>query len=148
MRSLFDTSVLVAGLVETHPQHSVALQVLTESRDGDVLLVAAHSLAETYATLTRIPRPLRVSAQQAMGLIEQNILPDFEVIALSQKDYVDALRYLAQHNLTGGVIYDALILHAGRKGDADRILTLNPRHFRRIDPALADRIVDPTAPLP
>ena len=58
------------------------------------------------------------------------------------------LRHLAKNNLVSGIIYDALILRAGVKGNADRILTLNARHFRSIDPALADRIFDPSAPLP
>lgn len=148
MRSLFDTSILIASFVETHPQHSVALQALQQSDPTDVQMVAAHSLAEIYATLTRLPPPLRMSSQQAFGLIEKNVLSAFEVVSLSVSDYVDVLRHLAENNLVSGIIYDALILRAGMKANADRILTLNPRHFRSIDPALADRIVDPSAPLP
>lgn len=145
MRSLFDTSVLIASLLETHPQHAVALRALRPSESKDLRIVAAHSLAEIYATLTRLPLPLRVSSAQAFVLIETNILPTFEIVSLSVADYVDVLRDLSQNNLVSGIIYDALILRAGVKANADRILTLNPRHFRRIDPSLADRIVDPAA---
>ncbi len=147
MRVLFDTSMLIAGFIETHPKHSVALQALTQSEPVDVRIVAAHSLAEIYATLTRLPPPLRMSSRQAFGLIEKNILSTFEIVSLSVSDYLDVLRHLAENNLVSGIIYDALILRAGVKGNADRILTLNSSHFRRIDPALADRIFDPSAQL-
>lgn len=140
--------MLVASLVETHPQHSVALQALKHISPPDVRIVAAHSLAEIYATLTRLPPPLRMPSHQAFGLIEKNILPTFEIVSLSVADYLDVLRHLAKNNLVSGIIYDALILRAGVKANADRILTLNARHFQRIDPALADRIVDPSAQLP
>ena len=82
MRLLFDTSMLVASLVETHPQHSVALQALKQMDPPDVRIVAAHSLAEIYATLTRLPPPLRMSSHQAFGLIEKNILSTFEIVSL------------------------------------------------------------------
>ncbi len=84
-------------------------------------------------------------SQQAFGLIEKNIISTFEIVSLSVSDYLDTLQHLAQNNLVSGIIYDALILRAGMKANADRILTLNPSHFRRIDPSLADRIVDPAA---
>lgn len=143
MRALFDTSILIASLLEAHPQHQLALRTVTSSRVKDELIVAAHSLVEVYATLTRIPPPLRVSSQQALRLIESNILPSFEVVTLSTTDYLAILRHLSENNLTGGITYDALILHTGTKAGADRIFTFNASHFRRIDPALTDRIVDP-----
>jgi predicted nucleic acid-binding protein len=41
------------------------------------------------------------------------------------------------------VTYDAVILYAAAKIGADQIITLNDRHFRRIRPDLADKIVAP-----
>ena len=52
MRILFDTSVLVAAMVESHPMHSRALPWLQQVRAGepeDSFFVAAHTLAELYA---------------------------------------------------------------------------------------------------
>jgi hypothetical protein len=37
------------------------------------------------------------------------------------------------------------IVRAGIEANADRILTLNPRHFRLIYPEAADHIVDASA---
>lgn len=35
---------------------------------------------------------------------------------------------------SGGVIYDALIVHAAEKSNVDRILTFNEKHFQRVCP--------------
>jgi predicted nucleic acid-binding protein len=54
--TLFDTSVLVAAMVEAHPNHTAALPWLQRAKPGLVTgLVAAHSLAELYAVLTTLP---------------------------------------------------------------------------------------------
>jgi predicted nucleic acid-binding protein len=56
VRVLFDTSMLVAALVRIHPRHSVALGWLSRALAGEItLIVAAHTLAELHATLTRLP---------------------------------------------------------------------------------------------
>ena len=53
MKALFDTSVLVAASVETHPMHARAWPWLKRAHGGEVgFYVAAHSLAECYAVLT------------------------------------------------------------------------------------------------
>ena len=40
--------------------------------DGQELILAAHSLAETYAVLTRLPPPNRLRGKDALALIEEN----------------------------------------------------------------------------
>jgi predicted nucleic acid-binding protein len=50
---------------------------------------------------------------------------------------------LANDGITGGAVYDALQLACARKIAAERIYTFNVRHFERIAPALASRIVAP-----
>lgn len=56
MRVLLDTSVLIAAVVEGHPAHAVAFPWLQRVKAGtDIGVVAAHSLAEMYAVLTRLP---------------------------------------------------------------------------------------------
>ena len=52
MRVLADTSVLVAAMVESHPAHDRAFPWLLRAKQGKLdLLVATHTLAETYAVL-------------------------------------------------------------------------------------------------
>jgi predicted nucleic acid-binding protein len=56
MKVLFDTSALVAAMVEGHPRHEQAWPWLQQAKAGKVQgVVAAHSLAELYAVLTVLP---------------------------------------------------------------------------------------------
>ncbi len=146
MRILLDTSALIAAMVEGHPAHTLALPWLQRVKaKTDSGLVAAHSLAELYAILTRLPVTPRISPALALQLIQRNVLDTCEVVALTGPDYVTLLDHLAGLEIAGGVVYDALLLHAAWKAGVDQVVTLNAHDFRRVYPALADRIVSPLA---
>ncbi len=143
MRILLDTSVLVAAMVESHPAHARALPWVQRVQDGvDIGLVAAHSLAELYAIFTTLPVQPRIPPTVAQQLIN-NILGRFKVVFLSDEDYIAVINHLSDLGIVGGATYDALILHAAVKANADRIVTLNEKDFLRVHPALADKIVSP-----
>lgn len=145
MRILFDTSVLVAAMVRTHPAHAVAVTWLQKSKSGTHTgLVAAHSLAELYAVLTTLPVQPRISPAIAHRLIRHNVFNVLEIVPLSGEDYRAVLERLTNQEIAGGVVYDALILQVALKAQADRVMTLNEKDFRRIYPDLADRIVSPS----
>lgn len=144
MRILLDTSVLVAAVVEAHPMHSVALPWLQRTRAKlDTGLVATRSIAELYAILTTLPLRPRIAPALAWELIQRNVLAALEVIALTVEDYAAVVARLSEMGMTGGVIYDALILEAANKGKADKIVTLNEADFKRVAPHLTDRIAAP-----
>ena len=144
MRILFDTSTLVAAIVVGHPAHNAALPLLLRVKEkADTGLVAAHSLAELYAILTRLPVTPRISPALARQVIQRDVLETCQVIALSADDYGTLLDHVASLELAGGVVYDALLLHAAWIADVDQVVTLNPRDFRRAYPQLADRIASP-----
>jgi predicted nucleic acid-binding protein len=145
MRLLFDTSALIAALVEAHPSHYLAFPWLHSVKDGHHTgLLSAHSLAELYAKLTRIPFASgTLPATKVQQIFETDIIPSFAVVSLTGEDYLSVVNHLAQQNLTGGIIFDALIFYAAIKADADQLLTLNPRHFRQIYQGFADRVVEP-----
>lgn len=105
--------------------------------------MAAHSLAELYAVLTRLPVQPRISPSLAVQLIRTNILGICGIVALSEDDYVALLDHLAGLGIAGGVVYDAILLHAALKAEVDQIVTLNESDFRRVYPALAGKIVSP-----
>lgn len=144
MRVLFDTSILVAAIVAQHSAHRSAAPILRQAHIGEFEgLIAAHSLAELYAILTRLPfRPL-ISPATARQAIEHSVLSKLEVISLTEQDYIEVLSHLEQRGLIGGITYDALILKAAMKGEAERIYTLNAGDFKRIYPELSERIVSP-----
>lgn len=146
MRVFLDTSVLIAAMLKGHPSHAVALSWLQRIQQRtDVGLVAAHSLAESYAVLTRLPQHPRISPGLAVQLIKVNVLATCEVIALSASEYRTLLDHLSEVQVAGGAVYDALLLHAAQKANVEQIVTLNEAHFRRVYPALASKTVAPQA---
>ena len=144
MKILLDTSVLVAAMVESHPEHERAFPWLKRIIDGkNEGYVAIHSLAELYAVLTVLPVRPRISPHSAHELIVRNVLQNFEVITLGPSDYLTVIESLSSLGIVGGATYDALIMHAAISVKMDRIVTFNLRDFRRISPGLADIIVSP-----
>ncbi|AKJ65138.1 PIN domain-containing protein [Kiritimatiella glycovorans] len=132
MNILFDTSVLIAAFVDTHTAHGPALKRLAAARRaGDTIMVSAHSLAELYAVLTRLPLRPRIRPSTARRLIEENTR-DAKIVTLSARDYYRVIARLEEADISGGVCYDALIHHAACKAKAELLLTLNPSDFNRL----------------
>ena len=144
MKVHFDTSVLVAACVAAHPEHSRSVSWLEDAKNGRIdLSVAAHSLAEMYSVLTRLPVKPRISPAVARRLVRENAEQPATVIALKTRDYGVVLQRIADRGLAGGLVYDALIVRAAEKAGADRLLTLNVEHFRRAWPDAGDRLQAP-----
>lgn len=149
MKALFDTSVLVAALVRSHPESHRCRRWLARVHEGEVqLVVAAHSLAELQVVLTTLPVKPRISPRTALRLSEENGVrprPDglAEVVALSVDDYLAAIGEAAELSLAGGILYDKLIAKVAEKAEVDTLLTLNAKHFRRAWPSGADRVREP-----
>ncbi|MEW6490598.1 MAG: PIN domain-containing protein, partial [Thermodesulfobacteriota bacterium] len=124
MKVLFDTSVLVAAMVESHPGHRRALPWLQGAKSGRVtFLVAAHTLAELYAVLTRLPTAPRISPTAAQRLVDENVASHAQIVALDAADYQALLWRWGNLELSGGAVYDSLIARAAEKAGADRLLT-------------------------
>lgn len=144
MKALLDTSTLVAALVEGHEAHDRAFPWLERAYRREIEgMVAAHTLAELYAILTRLPVKPRLSAARSWQIIQQDILTSLEVVALSSEDYRAVLAHLSQEEIVGGVVYDALIAQAALKAGVDVLVTLNPKDFLRTYPGLTAQICTP-----
>ena len=141
MQFFFDTSVLVPVFVEEHPHHEASLAVFLRS-DKKRGSCAAHSLAEVYATLTRLPGKHRASASEAMLFLE-NMQERLVLIALDAEEYWRAVMHSAESGIVGGMIYEALLAHCALKARAETIFTWNVEHFRRVGPEVAKRIRTP-----
>lgn len=134
MTVCLDTSVLVAGLVESHPDHEICFPWLRRARQGELkVAVSAHSLAELYSVLTSLPLSPPVSPRQAAQMIRQTLLPHVQVLALESEDYVDLIDRLSEAYLMGGITYDALIAETARKAGARHLVTLNTRDYVRLE---------------
>lgn len=84
-----------------------------------------------------------LSTAHVLSLITENILPNFEIVSLESDDYQFVLERLALADIRGGAVYDALIVYAGLKADADQIITLNERDFLRVGTAIGANITVP-----
>lgn len=89
-----DTSVAIPLLVRTH----------------------GHALAETYSVLTRLPRDLRLAPMDAARLLTERFAAP---LLLSSRTTEHLPRVLAQFEITGGAVYDALVALAAAEHRAE-----------------------------
>jgi predicted nucleic acid-binding protein len=69
LKSFFDTSVLVASFLDGHEHYERSFAVLARA-DRKNACCAAHSLAELYSTLTRLPGKLGLTVEQALASLD------------------------------------------------------------------------------
>jgi predicted nucleic acid-binding protein len=141
LRRFVDTSALIGAFYEDNPYHDACLVLFAELRPANDAC-GAHSLAEIYSSLTRMPPSKRVHPDQA-GIFLQHVQSRMQTVALTAEEYAREIRLAVENRVVGGQVYDALLIACARKHAADRIYTLNLKHFRRLAPDLADRIVTP-----
>jgi predicted nucleic acid-binding protein len=128
-RYLCDTTCLVAAVSSWHEHHERTLAELDRrSNRQDQLVLAAHSLAETYSVLTRLPAARRLRAADALATIEAN-WRSAPTVHLTATETWTALEEAVRLGAVGGRTYDALIARAAIKARADTILTWNVRDF-------------------
>ena len=139
--NFFDTNVLIAAKITTHPHHEASSRRLERLAANGNGCCAAHSLSETYNTLTNFSR-YGMPASQALEIVEQ-IRAQFTLIEVNSKDMFATMRLAAEQGVTGPLIYDALLLGCARKVGARQIYTYNVKHFVRIAPDLASRVTTP-----
>ena len=131
-KTAVDTSVIVAALLSWHEGHGPASAVLGELLESDTpVVLPIQSLVEAYAVMTRLPPPHRLSAQDALDLLEGSFRMRSNLVGLDGDEVWDLLHGLNRRNLIGGTSYDALILASAHKGGAQRMLTFNRSHFER-----------------
>jgi len=139
--NFFDTSVLVAAVTVQHIHHAPSLKAYVgehKERAG----CAAHSLAEVYSTLTRLPGNQRMERDQAL-LVVGEIRDRCKAVVLEAEEYYSVIAEAAAEGIVGGTIYDALIARCALKARATTIYTWNVEHFRRCGPDVAKRVRTP-----
>jgi predicted nucleic acid-binding protein len=141
MKGFFDSSVLVPVFYGNHVHHKASLDLFIQF-DKSTGCCGAHSLAEVYSTLTRMPGKHRISGEQAMLFIG-SIRDQLSIIALSGEEYAEALQASATLGIVGGGIYDAMLAHCAIKSKADAIYTWNARHYNLCGPEVVGRLRTP-----
>lgn len=132
---LLDSNVLIAALNPEHVHHAES-EALAR-RDGRYA-IAAHSLAETYCSLTRFPyhRPPE-EAWAAVAALRART----ELRSLTADQQYDAIRQFAGRGLAGPLLCDALIGEVARVHRIRAIITWNTRHMAGLFPDL--RVLTP-----
>jgi predicted nucleic acid-binding protein len=141
VRVFFDTSVLVAVALVRHIHHAPSFAAYLAA-DRNHAFCAAHTLAEVYSTLTRIPVNQRLSGEQALVFLDQ-VAHRITAVSLGVEEYRSIIAKAAADGLLGGIIYDALLASCALKVKADEILTWDVNDFRRLGPEVARRVRTP-----
>lgn len=141
MKIFFDTTVLVAAVLEDHEHYARSFAVFSAAERSSAYC-AAHNLAEVYVTLTRYPSRDRLSAEQAvlsLGKIEERLT----ILALDVPEYFAAIRRFASIGIIGATLYDGLIAACALKAGADILYTWNTAHFRILGEEVAQKVRTP-----
>jgi len=126
MNIFFDTNVLVHAVDAGDPvRKEIAIDRFARAVKDDTVMLSTQVLQEFYDITTRKLKP-PLSAREAAGQLSQ--LCAFEVVG-STADSVLAATDLAQkHRLQW---WDALILEAAIRGNADVLVSQDGRHGQR-----------------
>lgn len=133
-RIALDTSVLVAAIQSWHTEHERAFKAVSQSLRKGSVVVPLHVLFESYSVLTRMPKPLRLSPETALGLLERTLRDKAEVVELGGDSVFDLFQTFPDRDISGGAVYDALIAESAMRAGAASLLTLNQRDFERVAP--------------
>lgn len=137
-----DASCMIAAVCAWHEHHDRAAgEIERRLGRGEKMLVAGPALVESYAVLTRLPAPHRLSSADTVALLEANFMRT-AIIGLNGASYRTLLRRAADDGIAGGQTYDAVIAACAVKSKADALLTFNERHFL----SLAERGINVIVP--
>jgi predicted nucleic acid-binding protein len=72
--------------------------------------------------------------QETWNSLNVNVLPHFEIVSLSRRDYTVALERCASLGVGGGRVYDALHIQAAIKAECEELCTFNVKDFQQLSP--------------
>lgn len=131
-----DSSLIVAALAKWHSEHLRAQRALERALDRkEGAVIPAHALFESFSVLTRMPAPYRVAAADALQSLRQTF-ESTRIAALNSRSVWPVLERVVRLGLSGGIVYDALILETASDAGATELMTLNPRDYDRLEPRL------------
>jgi predicted nucleic acid-binding protein len=102
VKFFFDTSALVAAVCVPHVHHGPSLAVYLSGNKNQAGC-AAHSLAEVYATLTRLSGKQRLSCEQSLPFLDE-MRDRLKTIVLDAEEYSSTIADAAAEGLLGGML--------------------------------------------
>jgi predicted nucleic acid-binding protein len=144
-----DTSCMVAAVCTWHEHHApAAAEINRRLAQREPMVVAAPALVESYAVLTRLPPPHRLSAADALALLDANFMRPGTAVALDAAAYRTLLRRMVAQGIVGGRTYDAVIARCALRAKASCLLTFNAPHFLAFAAGGLEVVVPKLAPAP
>jgi predicted nucleic acid-binding protein len=133
----FDTSVLIAGVLDLGPASEPAQRIMTAVAAGALgrPRTAWHCCLEFYAVCTRLPEELRLTPAQASQLLASEIRQRLEVVGLPARAWAGFWDRVEAERVAGGRVYDAHIAEVARTHKARVVVTDNLRHFTSLTTA-------------
>ena len=131
MSVFFDTSVLLAGLVDFGPQSAPAqslMHAVAEKR-LEAAATAWHCCLEFFSVATRLPPEFRLSPADASLLLHNEVFERITVHDLPERDRLPMLQAAGSDGVAGGRLYDTHIAEVARAIGATVVITDNRRHF-------------------
>lgn len=131
VKTLVDSSVIVAALVADDSGHVVASRWIADEQEaGTRLFISDHTLAEVYASITKGRYDAtKLSEREARDVIVAFIGLFEGVIPTGPRDYLKAIDACVERGLRSGAVYDAIHLRAARRERIRRVVTFNGKHF-------------------
>lgn len=129
--AFLDTSILLAGLIETQdtPGHAQAIMDAVAHGRLNRPMTAWHCALEFYSVATRLPGGFRLDPRHAGQLVREEIVARLEIHDVppgAREGFVDGI---VHERVAGGRVYDAHIAEAARLAGAEIVVTENRRHF-------------------
>jgi predicted nucleic acid-binding protein len=129
--AFFDTSILLGGTIELGPQCVPAQKIMAAVASGKIPRpqTAWHCCLEFYSVATRLPEGFRLSPEEALRLLNDEVVERFAILQLPEKRRAGFLDAAARERIAGGRIYDTHIAEIARAAGAGIVVTDNRRHF-------------------
>jgi len=126
MNIFFDTNVLVYAVDAGDPaRQEIAIDRFARAVKDDTVMLSTQVLQEFYNITTRKLKP-PLSAREAAGQLSQ--LCAFEVVGSTADSVLAATELAQKHRLQW---WDALILEAAIRGNADLLVSQDGQHGQR-----------------
>lgn len=119
--AFFDTNILIYTDDALSPEkHARAIELVSDHRERDAMVISLQVLQEYYATVTR---KLGFDAELAQRKVE--MLAQGRVVRFDSRDVIAAIEL---HRLTRISFWDAMIVHAARISGARVLYTEDLQH--------------------
>jgi len=130
-RPFFDTSILLAGLIDFGAPSVAPIQILDRIANRQIhdASTAWHCCLEFYSVATKLPEEYRLTPDVAQEFVDEEIMGRLGIEILDRADQRQFFREATRNTIRGGRIYDFHIGTVALVHQTSAIITENKKHF-------------------